>query len=966
MKTEDLERITRVTADNQNETTSEQISSSQVTTWWSQYESVAGKTLSETAIRVLEADCEYIVDQGIFGAGEIGVFPNHWPDTRLRRGLVMGSVQSGKTASLIGVAAKCLDRGGDIVIILAGTRLALWRQTFERILFQLDGWTEEDDSNHRLRRIFLPNPAVLMATPDMPSLDNLYNETPNLVRRRLVEKKPLIAVVMKHADHLMCFSRYLHKILEATYQKSDRPLHLLVIDDEADDGSVLDSTIEAGLAPDSDGLKQLPRHVARLWAERELPHQTINSKLFATYIAYTATPQANFLQNDHNPLSPSDFVVSLRTPSDDGPIPPSILRTSTYLEPLGLPYYYTGGEFYYSRISSREAAICSSIPFPVPDDHQTEEDYEASVEIARQSLLSDSLRAYFVAGALRLLGSNRKLSKARTLSPSSLEYIRQVIPAAHSMLFHPSARIESHFAAAREIVLWSAQYDPTHFSEDGAINEDLKLSVKGLSLRLQHEEAIWKKWLCTFELTRANLSFLPLASVTPIDIDAIWPEIYRILIEEIFPYTRISIINSNPRADDRPHFEPEPVSDDLYVAPRDIHTIFVSGNVMARGLTLEGLTTTLFLRSSNEPLADTQMQMQRWFGYRGSYLHLCRVFMFEDQLQLFRTYHENDEALRREIITEMNEQTQFAPSPLVLQGRDFRATGKIANLRTLPLCPGSDPFVRILEHGKYADHNANILTTLLDKNEWADLIVGKTNRGILMKRRLSLIETAELLESFRYTDHSPSPDLEHHQRWRAIGSEIDLPTSELPLFRPPFGDGKGKDLVPPPQCPYSIAAYLRLWNAMLTRRARGMFPTDNRDTPWSMINLSDYAKSAPRFYVGIRYGAAGNCSYAELSNRGVMSMTRSARNGLLYATWGSRNPGEGDDAYLGDQLFDYHEHQESPPQQVPGEPNWRPRGAPGLILFHLINSQDQPKDAVAIGLGIPIGGPDHFAALRPA
>ena len=43
-------------------------------------------------------------------------------------------------------------------------------------------------------------------------------------------------------------------------------MHMVVIDDEADDGSVLDARIELGLAPDSEALKQIPRHVARLWA----------------------------------------------------------------------------------------------------------------------------------------------------------------------------------------------------------------------------------------------------------------------------------------------------------------------------------------------------------------------------------------------------------------------------------------------------------------------------------------------------------------------------------------------------------------------------------------------------------------------------------------------------------------------------------------------------------------------------
>ena len=39
---------------------------------------------------------------------------------------------------MMGVAALSLDAGVDMVIILAGTRISLWRQTLERVLIQLD------------------------------------------------------------------------------------------------------------------------------------------------------------------------------------------------------------------------------------------------------------------------------------------------------------------------------------------------------------------------------------------------------------------------------------------------------------------------------------------------------------------------------------------------------------------------------------------------------------------------------------------------------------------------------------------------------------------------------------------------------------------------------------------------------------------------------------------------------------
>ena len=56
-----------------------------------------------------------------------------------------------------------------------------------------------------------------------------------------------------------------------------------------------------------------------------------------------------------------------------------------------------------------------------------------------------------------------------------------------------------------------------------------------------------------------------------------------------------------------------------------LRVIVVGGNSLARGLTLEGLTVSYFRR--NTQMYDTLLQMSRWFGYRGDYKHLCRVWM---------------------------------------------------------------------------------------------------------------------------------------------------------------------------------------------------------------------------------------------------------------------------------------------------------------------------------------------------
>ena len=55
------------------------------------------------------------------------------------------------------------------------------------------------------------------------------------------------------------------------------------------------------------------------------------------------------------------------------------------------------------------------------------------------------------------------------------------------------------------------------------------------------------------------------------------------------------------------------------------HAIVIGGNVLARGLTIEGLTVSYFVRASSQ--FDTLMQMGRWFGYRPGYSDLPRIWM---------------------------------------------------------------------------------------------------------------------------------------------------------------------------------------------------------------------------------------------------------------------------------------------------------------------------------------------------
>jgi hypothetical protein len=76
------------------------------------------------------------------------------------------------------------------------------------------------------------------------------------------------------------------------------------------------------------------------------------------------------------------------------------------------------------------------------------------------------------------------------------------------------------------------------------------------------------------------------------------------------------------------------------------HVIAIGGDKLSRGLTLEGLTVSYFLRASK--MYDTLMQMGRWFGYRPDYEDLCRLYMTEELSEWFGHITDASEELRQE------------------------------------------------------------------------------------------------------------------------------------------------------------------------------------------------------------------------------------------------------------------------------------------------------------------------------
>lgn len=914
--------------------------------WWTRYRNAIAGRLSQTSLMVVESDARYIASKAL-PQTDGALCAGSWPDSRVRTGLVVGSVQSGKTASMLAVAAMALDGGADLLVLLAGTRVSLWLQTYERLLAQLDGSTVDDAYKRRSARLILPQPSdVLNEQRADPAR---YLQRP-LARQALRAGIPIICVVPKEDDHLLMLRRFLCDVITSDHlDKMGRPFFALFLDDEADDASILDSQRSQ---------KVTPRFITALWSGDQDEVATRHGKMYATYVAYTATPQANFLQATHNPLSPRDFYAALRSPGSSGSVVP---RSLTYAEPAGMGSYYCGGELFYERLrQAGGGALCSAVPFPELRTGETQAELFARREAQRWTMLSEALRCFLVGAAVRSLAPGWEHAFAHDQLFDTAASARRAAAFAHTMLIHPSARKEDHFATAIDIIRW-ALAEPGLEGET-EITTELEEAQRdfgaALATRMAKEENLWSVWLDRFEASRIALSTQPHAPFAPTPSSG-WSKVKAALLARVFPNVRLRVLNSDPASDDRPRFEP--IADHSgFRAPPDCLSIFVAGNVLSRGLTLEGLATSLFLRSAAEPAADTQMQMQRWFGYRGQHLPFCRVFLYEDQLDLFRRYHVNDNALKTEVIAAMDSPSQPSRSGLVLEGVAFVATSKV-DARKVPLSPGPRPSIRLIESAdnKSSTHNLGVARELLDDGDWRPILDDQgLERGIIRSQPVTLVRLAEILEALRYSHHDPELGTELSQRWSRYAQLLGI--SET-LFRPP-GRAPSGCSIEPQSCPYSIAAYFRLWSSLADNRAApGFYPTDRPDVPWNYAEAP--RTSPPEFFLAFRHGEHKALD-PHLALRGIRSVTRQASpNGrALQTLWGTRGYGG---TYYGDEFVDYYHHRARPVPSIQGGATWRPRGHPGLALLHVVNVPGQLTEQIAIGLGIPHGGPDHIAALRP-
>lgn len=220
-----------------------------------------------------------------------------------KRGLVVGDVQSGKTANYLGLVNMAYDYGYRIVILLAGTTNSLRTQTQKRTDKGVIG-AKSDSIGNSVEHI-----GVGLATQEhyVVPFTNQANDFKRFIQKNLNTaigdlNKPVVLVVKKVKSILESVSERLQSELS---EKGLDSKSILIIDDEADNASV--NTAKPDKNPT---------------AINKAIRSIFNKFPIASYVGYTATPFANVFINpsdedqDNLDLFPSDFITQLHAPDN--------------------------------------------------------------------------------------------------------------------------------------------------------------------------------------------------------------------------------------------------------------------------------------------------------------------------------------------------------------------------------------------------------------------------------------------------------------------------------------------------------------------------------------------------------------------------------------------------------------------------------------------------------------------------
>ena len=494
-----------------------------------------------------------------------------------KKGLVVGQVQSGKTANYTGLICKAADSGFKLIIVLAGIHNNLRSQTQLRLDEGFLGFDTQharafDQNNIHIGVGRLGHKLVAHSLTSSQDKGDFTRGAANSLGLNFNTNEPIIAVVKKHYQILPRIYKWLSAQAtdDTDIGRIIREKSLLLIDDEADNASI-------NISNDPDQTSKINGEIIKL----------LNLFGKKGYVGYTATPFANiFIPLEEYNLFPRDFIINIPAPSN-------------YIGPEKI----FGFDFVEDEEESDTVLplINRLIDYDtfVPDRHKKYDQLPSKLPDS----LKRSIRCFIITCAIRRLRGQTTVH--------------------NSMLVHVSL------------------YPRWHDQIVELIEKQFNYYRRGIDL---NDPAIIEEFRNTFETD--EVGYKSYVTVSDQILNSKLADMDSQVQVHVWENVLFHLNDAASRIEVKAIHGGSGEALDYYEHKNGLSVIVVGGNKLSRGMTLEGLSVSYYLRASR--MYDTLMQMGRWFGYRAGYVDLCRLFTSREINEWFCHITHSSEELREE------------------------------------------------------------------------------------------------------------------------------------------------------------------------------------------------------------------------------------------------------------------------------------------------------------------------------
>jgi len=602
-----------------------------------------------------------------------------------RKGLVVGYVQSGKTANFSAVITKAVDEGYRLVIVMTGILESLRSQTQARL------------QNGVANAIIKSKKSVISLTSvksDISS-DDASNLEANLYAGGVA-----YAVVKKNDKCL----NYLLEQLRIVNQKGlleDVPV--LIIDDESDQATPNTANKTVDYSKINGDMRQIWNQVQQ-----------------GSYVAYTATPFANVFMNPNDEERYTEYFDSEESDNLETIERYPGLYPSNFIYALGCPKGYIGASH-----------IFGNTLLAAQDEGGT---FVGEVEI-------DAVRCITEGEAEILRHPTRK---------DGGDYMPEMVPSLEAavqwfMIATALRRRRTQKQQHSSMLIHLSHLKETHFEVEKVIKDYIS-KLKENCGKPEINDAMQS--LYEREVAR-------MLAIRPEKIYPDWDEL-KLAVSQVVRETKCIVENS--ASDDQLKYEDkEPLT-----------CIVIGGNALSRGLTLEGLICSYYLRKSKT--YDALLQMGRWFGFRPGYEDLIRLWITEDIQEDYRYLADIEDELREEI-REIDDPSVVAVK-IRADRQELNVTSRNKMLNAAPVninhSGKSYQVTRFQEQNdKLLNHNIQVLESLIKSiGSTQEALRGKNNGSYLFEG-VPAGTIIDYLTNYQVNPSNPGIDADKLVKWIA-------------------------------------------------------------------------------------------------------------------------------------------------------------------------------------------------------